>query len=47
MYAQRMAFPTGAYPQDWIVGSDGTIIYVHNRFDVDAMRAALDADLAN
>ena len=34
------------FPQDWIVGVDGTIVYVNNAYEVDAMRAILDDQLA-
>ncbi|MCB9766351.1 MAG: redoxin domain-containing protein [Alphaproteobacteria bacterium] len=45
-YQQEMPFATGAFPQEIIVGPDGTIVYAHNRFEVEAVRAALDAALA-
>jgi peroxiredoxin len=45
-YAQQHAFAQTIYPQDWIVGVDGTIVYVNNAYEVDAMRAILDDQLA-
>ena len=44
-YAQKMAFATAAYPQDWVIGSDGTIAYYNNGFELEAMKEAIDAEL--
>lgn len=44
-YRLQMAFPTGAYPHDWVVGTDGTFVYYNNRFDHAAMVAAVEAEL--
>jgi peroxiredoxin len=44
-YNLGMPFPTGAYPQDWIVGTDGTIVYANNTFSPDAMINVLDQQL--
>ena len=44
-YNQEMAFPTAAYPQDWVIGTDGTIIYVNNGFELDAMLSAIESQL--
>jgi hypothetical protein len=44
-YSQAMAFPTAAYPQDWIVGTDGTVVYVNNEFELDAMVAVIESEL--
>ena len=38
----QSAFPTGAYPQVWIVGPDGRIVYANNGFEPDEMRFVLD-----
>jgi len=45
MYQQMSAFPTAAYPQDWIVDDEGVIVYVNNAFDLEAMEAALERAL--
>lgn len=45
-YALEMAFPTAAYPQDWVIGTDGTIVYGSNSFELDAIEAAIDGELA-
>lgn len=42
----RMAFATGAYPQDWVVGTDGVLVYANNRWEPDAMMGVLDRELA-
>ncbi len=44
-YRQDPAFPSAAYPQDWVIGSDGTVVYVNNGFELDAMETAIDAEL--
>lgn len=46
LYEQESPFPTGAFPQEWIVGTDGRIAYRHNEFEVDAVVAVLEAELA-
>lgn len=45
-YVQTMAFPSAAFPQDWVVGSDGTVIYANNGFEADEMQAAIERELA-
>lgn len=42
-YAQQTPFPTAAYPQDWVIGTDGIIIYMNNGFELDAMLSAIDS----
>ena len=42
-YQQTSAFPSAAYPQDWVIGADATIIYVNNGFELDAMRVAIES----
>ena len=44
-YDMNQAFPTAAYPQDWIVGPDGTILYVNNGFEPDEIRFVLERSL--
>jgi len=46
-YALQAAFPTTAYPQDWIVGRDGIVLYASNRFELGSMRAILEAELGD
>lgn len=45
LYQQEMAFPTAAYPQQWLIGADGDIVYVNNELEVDGLIAALEAEL--
>ena len=40
-----MAFPSAAYPQDWIIDVSGNIAYVNNGFEVDAMQTIIDNQL--
>ena len=44
-YQQTAAFPSAAYPQDWLIGTDGVIIYVNNGFEVDAIITAIEQEL--
>ncbi len=30
------------YPQDWIIGPDGTVLYVNNEYDAEAMAAIIE-----
>lgn len=46
LYEQTMAFPTGAYPQEWLVGTDGTIEYYANELEYDALVDVIEAELA-
>jgi len=34
------------YPQDWIIGVDGTVQYVNNTYESEAMTAIIEAELA-
>ena len=34
------------YPQDWIVGVDGTVVYVNNVYEPEEMMEILDAEVA-
>ena len=34
-----------AYPQDWIVGIDGTVVYLNNAYEPDEIIAVLEAEL--
>lgn len=45
-YRLKFPFPTGAYPQDFLISADGKIIYQNNRFESEAMSAAIDAELS-
>ena len=45
-YTMEWAFVTAAFPQDWIIGSDGTIQYFNNRFEYEAMVEVIERELA-
>ena len=45
MYSLEFAFPTGAYPQDFVVGTDGRIVYASNEPDVEAIEDAVVHEL--
>ena len=46
-YAQEMAFPSAAYPQDWVIGTDGVVVYANNGFELDAMVSAIEHELTD
>lgn len=46
LYDLEFAFPTGAYPQDFVVGTDGRIVYASNEPDVEAIEAVVLSELA-
>lgn len=46
MYELAFAFPTGAYPQDYVIGTDGRVVYVANEPDVEHIEAAVREELA-
>jgi peroxiredoxin len=39
-------YTNSVYPQDWIVGVDGTIVYVNNQYQPEEMQAILEQELA-
>lgn len=45
-YAQSVPFPSGAYPQDWVIGPDGLVKYANNGFELDAMLQVIEDELA-
>lgn len=44
-YTQTMAFPTAAYPQEWVIGTDGTIEYYANEFEYEALEEVIVREL--
>jgi peroxiredoxin len=44
-YSQEMAFPSAAYPQDWVIGAEGIVVYANNGFELDAMVTAIENEL--
>jgi len=45
-YMVEWAFSTTVYPQDWIIGVDGTVVYVNNGYKQDEMTAIIEEELA-
>ena len=45
-YAQEWAFETTRYPNDWIVGADGTVRYKSNTWDAGEMIEIIEEELA-
>jgi peroxiredoxin len=45
LFEQAQPFPTGAFPQEWLIGKDGTIVWKSNRYEPDELKAAIDAAL--
>ena len=41
-YQQQSAFPSAAYPQDWVIGPESTILYRNNGYELDAILSALN-----
>ena len=44
-YPSEAPFPTGMFPQDWIINSDGIIIYHNNKLEMEAIQEILEAEL--
>lgn len=34
-----------AYPEDWVIGADGTVLYVNNRYEQDAILGIVEGQL--
>jgi peroxiredoxin len=45
-YNPLQSYTNSVYPQDWIVGVDGTIVYVNNQYQPEEMQAILEQELA-
>ncbi len=45
-YAQYGVDTNSAYPQDWIIGADGTVAYHNDHYEPDEMLAIIEAELA-
>lgn len=46
LYQGTMAFPTAAYPQQWLIGTDGVIEYYSNEYEHDALTTIIERELA-
>lgn len=45
LYEGTMAFPTGAFPQEWLIDEDGIIVYYGNEYEYDALVEVIEAEL--
>lgn len=43
-YGQQTA-QGSIYPQQWLIGADGTVVYVNNTYDPDALVPLIEAEL--
>ena len=46
-YQQESAFPSAAYPQDWVIDTEGKIIYINNGYELDSMIDSIELALEN
>lgn len=46
-YNLLFPFPSGAYPRDFVVGTDGRVVYANNEPDVEAIEQAIVDELAD
>lgn len=44
-YATEMAFPSAAFPQDWVIDRDGTFVYGNNHYELDEIISAIERSL--
>ena len=44
-YTQQAAFYLASYPQDWLIGADGRVVYLNNRYEPDELEAAIRREL--
>lgn len=45
-YEQDYAFSNTVYPQDWLIGVDGTVVHFANQYDATTLIALVEAELA-
>ncbi len=45
-YDMALPFPTGAYPQEWVIGTDGRIAWTSNRYEHDELMGVITSELA-
>lgn len=45
-YVSTSSVPAAAFPQEWIVGRDGTIVYQASQYNYDAVVDVIEAELA-
>ena len=44
-YSQQTAFDQTIFPQDWIIGADGRVVYVNNTYEAEAIAEIIEAEL--
>jgi peroxiredoxin len=44
-YNQQAEFGGTIFPQQWLIGADGTVIYVNNAYEPDALIATIEEAL--
>jgi hypothetical protein len=40
-----MAFPSAAFPQDWVIDRNGTFVYGNNHYELDEIISAIERSL--
>ena len=45
-YTQDYAFSNTVYPQEWLIGVDGTVVYFSNKYDADTLSTLVEIELA-
>ncbi len=45
-YVSTSSVPAAAFPQEWIVGRDGTIVYQASQYNYDSVVDVIEAELA-
>ena len=41
-WLQDVAFPSAAFPQDWLIDPEGKVAYANNTYEPDEIRGLLD-----
>ncbi len=45
-YLLQSTVPSAAYPEEWIIGTDGTVVYRATEYDSSAVIATIEDELA-
>ena len=45
-YNSGPKFTNSRFPQDWVIGVDGTVVYVSNQYDPEVMTHVIEQELA-
>ncbi len=46
LYSQEYAFSNTVYPQEWLIGVDGTVVYFSNEYNADTLGTLVEIELA-